>query len=215
MWRCLCDCGNATLAAGSQLRRGTKRSCGCLAKEWASKMGGDRSYLEARIPVRHGHKRAGGVSPEYRTWLGMKRRCYSPKCKDYQNWGGRGIRVCDRWNASFEAFLHDMGPKPAGGSIDRIDPSKDYSPENCRWVPQSKQGAENRRSLKPMIIFGVEYVSQAAAARAFGIERGVLGMRLKAGATPEEAVTATRKDLAAKRDRTSYLRRDHPRRQSG
>ncbi len=129
----------------------------------------------------HGHKRANKVSPEYRTWLAMKRRCYDTKYKDYPNWGGRGINVCDRWRLSFSKFLMDMGLRPDGYSIDRIDHDGDYEPSNCRWAQQHRQAAEHTRRLKPVVVLGVSYRSQNEACRAHNISNTTVCWRLKQG----------------------------------
>jgi len=211
IWLCKCACGNETKATGSSLRRGAKKSCGCLAVEWAREMGANRDYLEIRRQTMtvHGGKRRGAISPEYRTWLGIKRRCTDTKCKDYPNWGGRGIKVCAEWNKSFTAFLADMGPRPAGQTIDRINPNGDYEPSNCRWATRLEQVTENRRSLVPMTFEGVVYKNQADLARAFSLRPGTLNMRLKAGIPLALALRGTRSDLAKLRPKESYLRKDH------
>ncbi|KSO37610.2 hypothetical protein APA91_05795 [Pseudomonas aeruginosa] len=138
----------------------------------------------------------------------MKRRCYDEKYKDFPNWGGRGIKVCERWNQSFEAFLKDMGPRPAGRySIDRIDPDGDYCPENCRWATIHQQASENQRRLTGVEIDGTQFASIAQACAHFGVNVSTAHQRIKAG-IPVDIAVRTCGRLAARRERESYLRRD-------
>jgi hypothetical protein len=119
-----CDCGTEKTTAGMSLRNGTE-SCGCLHRE--------RFRRET-------HGRSG--TAEHRIWKNIIQRCANPKNPSYELYGARGVKVCERWRASFEAFLADMGPRPgADYSIDREDPAGDYTPENCRWIT----GSENSR----------------------------------------------------------------------
>jgi hypothetical protein len=88
-------------------------------------------------------------TPEYRAWLNMRQRCNNPNANNYKHWGGRGIRVCDRWNESFENFLADMGPRPTTvHSLDRIDVDGDYEPDNCRWALPKEQATNKRANWK-------------------------------------------------------------------
>jgi hypothetical protein len=155
----------------------------------------------------HGHKRKGMATPEYKTWLAMKARCYTKSNKDFAGWGGKGIRVCDRWRDSFETFLRDMHTKPsADHTIDRLDSNADYSPENCRWATRSEQGAEHRHGLVPVSVGGLDFPSQAAACRFFGVRATTVNERLKAGISLDEAFQSNR--LKSRRTRESYLRKD-------
>lgn len=191
LWDCLCECGNTKVANASNLRAGSTISCGCAGKEWAKKLGSDPEFIAKRkiSSARHGHKRKSGATVEYKTWLAMKRRCYDPSHKDYKNWGGRGIRVCERWNRSFDNFLEDMGLRPHDkNSIDRLDPLGDYSPDNCRWADNKEQG-ENRRTNIHVTYRGFYYPSLATACKALGIPLSRAMYRLKAGMAIEHVLS--------------------------
>lgn len=129
---CSCDCGNRTTVLLSNLKSGNSKSCGH-----------NKPIANRRRLTTHGLSK----TPIYRTWQSMKRRCFDSSHKDYRYYGGRGITVCDRWVKSFESFAEDMGPRPVGHSIDRIDNNRGYAPENCRWATPAQQTA-NRRPLK-------------------------------------------------------------------
>lgn len=134
-WNCLCDCGNSVVVAGCSLRSGTTSSCGCYQKIAC---------------VTHG----GYKSKEYKSWAEMLSRCNNPNTTAYHNYGGRGIRVCERWANSFATFLADMGPKPSPShSIDRINNEGDYFPGNCRWATKKEQDT-NRRQTRLYTLYG-------------------------------------------------------------
>lgn len=135
MWRCLCDCGARVLVRASTLRAGRTISCGCSRKPTAP--------LRNR---RHGHTSGGNISPEYRAWTEMKRRCLDRHRKEFKNYGGRGIAIHAAWASDFAAFFACVGPRPSSRhSIDRY-PNNDgnYEPGNVRWAT-AKQQANNRR----------------------------------------------------------------------
>ena len=130
-WLCQCDCGNHKRIKGAALRAGLTTSCGCYR----------RQNLLSQV-TKHG----GVGTAEYRAWKGMKTRCTNPKEPGWKYYGGRGIRVCDRWLNSFEAFLADVGPRPSPQhSIDRYpDNDGNYEPSNVRRATQAEQ-SQNRR----------------------------------------------------------------------
>jgi hypothetical protein len=134
-WRCRCTCGAETSVSTSDLRSGNTQSCGCLKLETAGKQS-----------ITHGHT-SGGWSITFRAWSEMKTRCYNTKTKSFKHYGGRGIKVCNRWRNSFENFLADMGKKPVGLTLDRINNEGNYTPSNCRWATYSEQN-KNRRPFK-------------------------------------------------------------------
>lgn len=133
-YRCLCDCGNEKVVVGSNLLRGTTTSCGCFQRENMS-----------ALKKKHG----GWAAKEklFGVWCGIRKRCLSPNSHNYNNYGKRGIYICDSWKDSYEAFREwaYMNGYKQGLSIDRIDNDSGYSPDNCRWTTPITQ-QNNRRS---------------------------------------------------------------------
>ena len=144
-WLCRCDCGTEVVRKSQYLRakhRTHPRSCGC----------------------HHGnetHKLTG--SPLFNVWTKMKQRCLNPNDKDWKNYGGRGVTVCDRWSESFEGFLEDMGPTYEKGlTLDRVDNNGPYAPDNCRWATVKQQSSNKRTNVCIQTPLGQMTVSQAA-----------------------------------------------------
>ena len=129
-WLCRCSCGTEKVCHGSHIKSGRSRSCGCLRIESNHARGTHRmSY-----------------SSTFRIWAGMRQRCYNPTNKAFRYYGGRGIQVCARW-FEFENFLEDMGLRPAGRSIDRINNDGHYMPSNCRWATTREQRLNSRHPV--------------------------------------------------------------------
>lgn len=163
-WDCVCECGRKRQIQGSSLKQGRTKSCSFCANK------------------RHGYE----GTPTYSSWVSMRRRCIDPKSHGYANYGGRGIEVCEEW-AFFEKFLSDMGERPSGTSIDRIDNDKGYFKENCRWAT-SKQQIRNR-SISPKVEYQGEIRSLAELSEIFNVPHRRLYDRIRQGWNIEEALS--------------------------
>jgi len=164
-FECQCDCGGVNEVLLENLRAGLVRSCGCLA-------------AERRVECKTIHGGAG--TPEFRSWVSMRRRCNNPNNKSYHHYGGRGVRVCKRWD-SFANFLADMGLRPPGDriSIDRINNNGDYKPSNCRWADPKVQANNRRSSIRIRYKGRVIGLSEASAIS--GIPENTLAARINRG----------------------------------
>lgn len=174
-WRCVCDCGEKRRIVGGSLKNGTSKSCGCLQKELIS----ERS-------------RKHGLSdhPAYLSWLSMKARCENPSHIGFPLYGGRGIKVCERWQ-SLDTFWLDMRSTwEIGLSLDRIDVNGNYDPLNCRWATIAQQ-ANNKRNTR-IIDTPRGAMSIAQASREFGIKRGALDGRIARGVPQKHLFDKTR-----------------------
>lgn len=146
-WKCICDCGLSVIAAGNSLRSGNTSSCGCLRRETARQSG--------KRNTTHGESH-NGRTRLYTIWLSMRRRCGYEKHEAYALYGGRGITVCDEWQSypefrkwAYSNGYYDQPDDLRRGeklSIDRINPSKGYSPENCRWISLSENIARANKN---------------------------------------------------------------------
>lgn len=175
---CTCSCGATRILPIRRLKSGQTRGCGCLAQE-ARSSNGKRNKTHGL-----GH---GKTTPTYKSWLAMRDRCLSPNNKSYPNYGGRGIVICDRWSR-FENFRADMGERPSGLTLDRIDVNGNYEPGNCRWATP-KQQTRNRRITLKVNIDGEDRTLGQACEEA-GISYDLAERRLRTGWTPEDALYA-------------------------
>lgn len=159
---CICDCGSKRTMLAQVFQRFSTKSCGCEIK--ASNLVN---------------------SPTYHSWVGMKQRCLNASHDAYENYGGRGISVCDRW-MKFENFFEDMGEKPNGLEIDRIDTNGDYEPNNCRWTDRITN-IRNRRNTR-WLTHGGKTMTLSEWARYLNVPRERISRRLDRGWSVEDAL---------------------------
>lgn len=160
MWRCRCSCGNERVVQAGSLNSGAVVSCGCHKRELATTHGGSKH-------------------PLYRVWYGMIDRCYNKTNRAYNGYGGRGIFVCKRWRESPKAFYKDMGERPLGAELDRINNDGPYSPRNCRWATPLVQ-SNNRRSNR-LVTFRGATRSIMEWSRITGVNRRTIAQRIDLG----------------------------------
>lgn len=155
LWECQCECGTRFIAESYKLRTGHTTSCGCHRR---------KALLKSRTI----HGRAN-KSHTYRTWKEMRQRCMNPKSDKFHWYGGRGITICERW-MEYQNFLSDMGERPTGMTLDRIDNDGPYSPENCRWATHIEQTRKQKKN-----VLSEELANQMRADRAAGMTFKQLG----------------------------------------
>ncbi len=166
-WHCRCDCGKDHVAALFRLTSGHTKSCGCL-----------RGKANAT------HRGKG--TPTHNTWSAMKQRCADPNHAQFQYYGGRGVSVCHRWAESYEVFLADMGERPAGMSIERINTNGNYEPGNCKWATDHEQ-QRNRRSTILVERNGVKRCVKDWCEE-LGLNTDRVYGRIRRGESPEKAL---------------------------
>ena len=196
-WLCRCDCGVEKTIMRQSLVVGATVSCGCYGKE-----------LRVLVNTKHGHSAGGGRTPEYTAWNSMMQRCGNPRAQSYAWYGGRGITICEAWH-DFSAFERDMGPRPAGHSIDRINNSGNYEPGNCRWATR-KQQQRNMRSNK-LLTFNGKTQPLAAWAEEAGLTNETIRNRLRMGWEISHALTVPsddRKLSVARNGRAALLEKE-------
>lgn len=135
-WKCKCECGNQSVVDGGKLKSGHTQSCGCLLNE---------RRIESHL--KHGQNRKSLTTPEYTAWQSMKQRCNDTASKSYHRYGGRGIKICERWN-DFSSFFEDMGSRPSiKHSIERIEVDGNYEPNNCKWATAKEQSRNKTNTI--------------------------------------------------------------------
>jgi len=164
---CICECGSTSVVLAKDIVAGKSKSCGCF-----------------RIDCLTTHKMTN--SREYTSWEAMKFRCLSPTSPQYDDYGGRGITVCERW-LKFEEFYADMGPRPVRTTLDRIDVNGNYEPGNCRWATASEQQSNRRNSI--ILEFNGESLSLADWSGRLGILLTTLRRRCFRGWSAEKILT--------------------------
>lgn len=170
-----CDCGTIKLVRISDVKSGKSKSCGCLERE-----------LHLKRVLKHGES-IGEKTVEYETWQRLRNRCWNETSADYKDYGARGITVCEEWTNDYLRFLSDMGRRPEGTSLDRIDNNRGYEPGNCRWATPGIQ----RRNQRRVQLFTLDGKSLCLTdwAKIAGTTREVLRTRLELGWDLQRAIT--------------------------
>lgn len=168
LWLCVCECGKETVLLGTTLKRGVTKSCGCIVKT----------------------QKGLANTSTYNIWHSMVARCHNKNSISYPRYGGRGIKVCDRWKNSFLNFLEDMGERPEKKSIDRIDNNENYCKENCRWSTSIDQSKNTRRN-NYLEAFGKKMII-GDWAKELGIQSATIRKRIRRGLSLEDSLITKR-----------------------
>lgn len=192
LWVFRCVCGNTKLALAKSVVRGLTRSCGCL-------------YIDERTGRRRSPARKHGYSktPMWRIWQSMIQRCTKAYSPAFKNYGGRGIKVCNRWLNNFETFLADMGERPAGLTLERKDNNGPYAPENCVWATRIEQMRNTRTTIR--VTIDSETRSLSDWSRVLGLKVGSVSSAVRRGESPERAL----RRLAIRAHGLDMVRRMH------
>lgn len=178
LWLFKCDCGKEKIMKAGRVKNGYSKSCGCLAIELTKK----------RNKLKDSHRMS--KTKIYGIWMAMKERCRNKKCKGYKNYGSRGIKVCDRWLNSFENFYKDMGERPKGKSLDRIDNNGNYTPENCRWATPIEQGNNMRKNR--LLTYNGKTLTVTQWSRIIGINNRTIFDRISRRLEIEKILSSTK-----------------------
>lgn len=187
IWLCQCDCGNYGYVDTGSLKAGTSKSCGCYVRERMHKLN---------------YKHGGRNDRLYLVWMDMRRRCNDPKGKEYKNYGGRGIKVCEEWE-NYENFKnwalsngYDKNAKRCQCTLDRIETNGNYEPSNCRWADMVVQANNKRNNI--IIEYKNERKTLAQWSKETGISYSVILRRLKNGWSTEDILTKPARKLKNK-----------------
>lgn len=175
---CRCECGSEKIVRFNYLQNGHTRSCGCIVA------------VKNKARSTHGHARKGAWTETYSIFRDMMTRCTNPRYKEFHLYGGRGISICDRWLRNYENFLSDMGERPAGMTLERIDVNLGYSPDNCKWATDTEQANNKRNSV--FLDFQGKRQTVAQWSRELGLHDKTIYMRLSKGASTEQALRPAR-----------------------
>jgi hypothetical protein len=183
----LCECGNYFVSRMDSVRAGKTQSCGCFHKETAA--------VQGKANTVHGHcRRIGGRNSQHNIYTGILQRCTNPNNARYADYGGRGIRVCDRWcepnGQGYINFLTDMGKRPSDShEVDRIRNNGNYEPSNCRWATSTEQNRNKRNNVN--LTYNEKTQCIAAWTQELGLSRNTIRNRIKRGWPIEKVLSSS------------------------